>query len=88
MRRFLLRILLDIAHADQLHLMFLARMKDESVNPGPETFEARLFSEEEIPWDKLAFNSVEKSLRLFFADLKKGAFGFHYIEKHTPGKFL
>lgn len=81
-------ILLDIAHADQLHLMFLARMKDESVNPGPETFEARLFSEEEIPWDKLAFNSVEKSLRLFFADLKKGSFGFHYIEKHAPGKFL
>lgn len=81
-------ILLDIAHADQLHLMFLARMKDESVCPGPETFEARLFGEEEIPWDRLAFNSVEKSLRLFFADLKKGSFGFHYIEKHTTGNFL
>jgi len=51
-----------------------------------ESFEARLFSEDEIPWDKIAFNSVDKILRLYFDDAKTGNFPFHYIERHKQGK--
>ena len=43
-------------------MIFLAAMESPEANPGPESFEARLFSEDEIPWDKIAFNSVDKIL--------------------------
>ena len=79
-------VYLDLAHASQSHVIFLAAMESPEANPGPESFEARLFSEDEIPWDKIAFNSVDKILRLYFDDAKTGNFPFHYIERHKQGK--
>ena len=79
-------VYLDLAHASQSHVIFLAVMESPEANPGPESFEARLFSEDEISWDKIAFNSVDKILRLYFADAKTGNFPFHYIERHKQGK--
>ena len=79
-------VYLDLAHASQSHVIFLATMESPEANPGPESFEARLFSEDEIPWDKIAFNSVDKILRLYFDDAKTGNFPFHYIERHKQGK--
>ena len=32
-----------------------------------EGLEARLFAEDDIPWDELAFRSTEEALREFFA---------------------
>ena len=54
-------VYLDLAHASQSHVIFLAAMESPEANPGPESFEARLFSEDEIPWDKIAFNSIKSS---------------------------
>lgn len=79
-------VYLDLAHASQSHVIFLAPMETPEANPGPESFEAKLFSESEIPWDKIAFNSVDKILRLYFDDFKNGSFPFHYIERHKKGK--
>ena len=79
-------VYLDLAHASQSHVIFLAAMESPEANPGPESFEARLFSEDEIPWDKIAFNSVDKILRLYFEDAKTGNFPFHYIERHKQEK--
>ena len=79
-------VYLDLAHASQSHVIFLAAMESPEANPGPESFEARLFSEDEIPWDKIAFNSVDKILRLYFDEAKTGNFPFHYIERHKQGK--
>jgi len=45
-----------------------------------ETIEARLFSEDEIPWDELAFRTVRETLLRFFADRKAGAFGLHCVD--------
>ena len=67
-------------------MIFLAAMGSPEANPGLESFEARLFSEDESPWDKIAFNSVDKILRLYFEDAKTGNFPFHYIERHKQGK--
>ncbi|HRI19049.1 MAG TPA: NUDIX hydrolase, partial [Burkholderiaceae bacterium] len=39
--------------------------------------EARLFSEERIPWDQIAFRSVRETLRRYFDDQRRGAFGLH-----------
>lgn len=69
--------LLNVVRVGQVHLYYRARMLSEQLDPGPETIEARLFSEDEIPWDDLAFRTVKETLQHFFADRRRGAFGIH-----------
>ena len=70
---------LDVPRVGQVHFFFRAAMQSESLNPGHETMEARLFSEAEIPWDDLAFRTVKETLRSYFADRALGEFGFHTL---------
>jgi ADP-ribose pyrophosphatase YjhB (NUDIX family) len=68
---------LDVPHVSQLHLYYLARMTSTRLDPGPETMEARLFTEDEVPWEQLAFRTVRFTLERFFADRRRGQFGTH-----------
>jgi len=68
---------LDVVRAGQVHFFYRARMLDMHLAPGPETIEARLFREHEVPWDELAFRTVRTTLEHFFADRRAGAFGVH-----------
>jgi len=52
-------------------------LHDTDFAPGPETIEAQLFREHEIPWDELAFRTVRETLKHYFADRQRGAFGVH-----------
>ena len=40
---------------------------DGQFGVGEESIEAGLFDEESIPWDELAFASIKRTLRYFFA---------------------
>ena len=68
---------LNVVSAGQVHLFYRARLLDTEFNPGPETMEAQLFRQDEIPWDELAFRTVRMTLERFFADRKKGQFDVH-----------
>lgn len=68
---------LNVVRAGQLHLFYRARMLDLHLAPGPETIEARLFREHEIPWDQLAFRTVRCTLEHFYADRGQGRFPVH-----------
>ncbi|MGZ3184792.1 MAG: NUDIX hydrolase [Telluria sp.] len=67
--------LLNVAQVHQVHLFYLARLKDLDFAPGIESLDVQLFREDEIPWDDLAFPTIRKTLELFFAD--RGSYGFH-----------
>ncbi len=69
--------LLNVVRVGQIHLFYRARLLDIDFAPGPETIEAELFDESEIPWSEMAFRTSRKTLELFFADRRAGAFGFH-----------
>lgn len=69
--------MLNVVRVGQVHLFYRARMLDTTLDPGPETLEARLFREDEIPWDEIAFRTVSQTLRLWFEDRRHGVFGFH-----------
>lgn len=69
--------LLNVVRVGQVHLYYRARMLDTTLDPGPETLEARLFHEHEIPWNELAFRTVRQTLEHFFEDRRRGAFGVH-----------
>lgn len=72
--------LLNVVRVGQVHLFYRARMLDLHLDPGPETLEARLFREDEIPWDELAFRTVRETLRLFFEDRRTGQYGIHSLD--------
>ncbi len=73
--------LLNVAQVHQVHLFYLARLLDLDFAAGVESLDVQLFSEQEIPWDDLAFPTVRTTLELFFADRVKmregGSYGFH-----------
>lgn len=68
---------LNVVSVGQLHLFYRARLLDTRFAPGPETIEARLFAEHEIPWDEIAFRTVRDTLRHYFADRERGRFDLH-----------
>ncbi len=72
--------LIDVVRVGQVHLFYRARLLDTDFAPGPETIEAGLFAEHEIPWDEIAFRTTKRTLELYFEDRRAGAgFGFHTL---------
>ena len=69
--------LLNVRQVGQVHLYYLARLTSDAFRPGVESLEARLFSEDEIPWDELAFRTVQRTLEHFFEDRRRGSFSLH-----------
>lgn len=58
--------MLSVPEIDQVHIFFLAELKSPEFGAGEETLEARLFSEQEIPWSEIAFPTVKKTLHYYF----------------------
>jgi hypothetical protein len=65
---------MSVIRVGQVHLFYRAKLLDDVFAPGHETIEAKLFTEEEIPWDEIAFRTVREALECFFADRKRGSF--------------
>ncbi len=57
----------DVIRAGQVHVYYLAKLKG-GFAAGSETLEARLFAEDEIPWDDIAFASGKYALEKYFED--------------------
>jgi ADP-ribose pyrophosphatase YjhB (NUDIX family) len=64
----------SIPHISQVYMMFRARLLDPDVSPGVESLEVKLVTEDEIPWDQLAFAMVRRTLEHFLADRRTGIF--------------
>jgi ADP-ribose pyrophosphatase YjhB (NUDIX family) len=73
--------MMNVVRVGQVHLFYLARLRSTVFDPGPESLEARLFAEHEIPWDDLAFKTTRETLRCFFDDRRRGrGFPLHTID--------
>jgi ADP-ribose pyrophosphatase YjhB (NUDIX family) len=72
--------LLHLPHANQVRMVYLARLRGTDFRPGPETVDVRLFDEQQIPWDELAFATTRDTLRRYFADRREGVYGFFFAE--------
>ncbi|KQP17321.1 NUDIX hydrolase [Pseudorhodoferax sp. Leaf267] len=71
---------MSVVRVGQVHMFYRAQLLHDRFAPGHETIEARLFTEDEIPWDEIAFRTVGETLRRFFADRKAGAFQVHHLD--------
>ena len=72
--------LLNVPQVGQVHIFYLATLLSDRFDPGHETIEARLFTEDEIPWDEISFRTVKKTLERCFADRRAGRFGVHCVD--------
>lgn len=76
----------NIPHINQVYILFRARLLDADVRAGAETLEVALFTENEIPWDRIAFASVRHTLTHYYDDRRNGEFKFHMGTIEQPGK--
>jgi len=63
--------LFSIPHINQVYMLFKGELNDLNFRAGSESLEVRLFTEEEIPWQQLAFPSIHKTLEYYFVDRKQ-----------------
>jgi ADP-ribose pyrophosphatase YjhB (NUDIX family) len=67
-----------VLHADQVHVMFRARLPKPEFGAGAESLEVMLCDEHEIPWQDIAFRSVDFALRRYLEDRRAGLEQHHF----------
>ena len=72
--------IISVPRVGQVHLFYRARLLSDRFDPGTETMEARLYAEDEIPWDEIAFRTVKETLERYFADRRAGRFPVHELD--------
>lgn len=58
-----------------VYIQFLGELVGGEFGVGEESLESKLFCEEEIPWEEIAFESSAFALRRFFDDRRRGRAG-------------
>ncbi len=67
----------NLPEVSQVYMIFNSNLLDLNFSAGAESQEVSLFSEDEIPWDELAFLTIRYSLKFFFEDQKKQSYQLH-----------
>ncbi|KAA8731853.1 NUDIX hydrolase [Acinetobacter qingfengensis] len=67
----------NIPRIGQIYVLFKADLIDGQFGAGEETIECHLFTEQDVPWEDLAFPSVKKTLEHYFKDRKTNDFPLH-----------
>jgi ADP-ribose pyrophosphatase YjhB (NUDIX family) len=69
--------MISVPRVNQVHLFYRARLLDLAFKPGVESLQVALCEEAQVPWQELAFRTVGATLKHWFADRARGAWGFH-----------
>ncbi len=72
--------LINVERVGQVHFFYTAQLQSTAFNPGHETMATRLASEQDIPWDDLAFRTVKETLQRFFASPPGSAQTLHHFD--------
>ena len=70
--------IVHVLHADQVHVTFRARLARPEFGVGPESLEVVLCEEDALPWDDIAFRSVDFALRRYVEDRRAGVEQHHF----------
>ncbi len=70
----MLYTLFNLPYINQVYMLFRGRLLDLDYRPGDESLEVGLFRRNTVPWDRLAFKVVQKTLSLYFDDQERGEF--------------
>jgi len=65
----------SLPHINQVYLLFRGNLVAGKAGAGTESLEVRLFTQNEIPWDEIAFPVMTEALQLYYQDRSNtGAF--------------
>lgn len=64
----------NLPRINQVYIMYRGVLGRGHYEAAEETLEADLFSEQQIPWDELAFPIVTETLKNYFVDRKAGVY--------------
>lgn len=67
----------SIPHISQVYILFLATLNNRNFSPGAESLATQLFTEDNIPWDNIAFPVVTYILKTYFAECATGTLQTH-----------
>jgi ADP-ribose pyrophosphatase YjhB (NUDIX family) len=70
--------IVNVLRAHQVHIMFRAVLSRPEFGIGPESLETCLYDESEIPWNEIAFLSVDFALRRYLEDRRLGVERTHF----------
>jgi len=76
----------DVPHISQVYMFYRGGLVDGAYGVGPESSDSGLFSEQEIPWDQIAFPVIHETLQEYFNDVVTGQFPVRVstIERRRP----
>lgn len=67
----------SLTHISQVYVMFRGHLRNGYASAGDESLEVKLFAEDEVPWQDLAFPVIGETLRWYFDEHRRGAFQIH-----------
>ncbi len=56
----------NLPRISQVYIMFKGRLKDGKASSGDESLDVKLFDEDEIPWNELAFPVITEALQRYY----------------------
>ncbi len=74
--------LYNLPTINQVYMFFRAELANLEFYAGAESLEVCLFTEQEIPWDEIAFTVVKSTLELYFEDLRANKFPVRMFDVH------
>ena len=73
-----------VLHASQVHVSFRARLLEGKFGVGAESLQVGLYDEAAIPWEQIAFPSIEFALRCYFEDRRAAQELLHFSDINRP----
>jgi len=64
----------DVPYISQVYMFYRCTVDDGKFGVGPESLETALYTEQEVPWDNIAFPVVKETLREYFRDAEAGTY--------------
>ena len=64
----------SLPYISQVYLFYRGEMIGDDYGAGPESLDAQLYDEADIPWDELAFPVVTRTLKAYFRDRQINSF--------------
>ncbi|MEH6593423.1 MAG: NUDIX hydrolase [Halioglobus sp.] len=64
----------DVPYISQVYMFYRCDVDNGAYGVGPESLETGLYTEQDIPWDQIAFPVVHETLKEFFSDTRDGKF--------------
>ena len=64
----------DVPHISQVYMFYRCGIEGGDYGVGPESLESDLFTQDQVPWEEIAFPVVRQALEEYFSDREAGHF--------------